>query len=181
MILKPFFFQLYYFLPFLSLSVCVQLRVGFSFCYLLLAKVNLTCRSYESQRITMRMLNIPKLSKLNRTLIANSSWVQTQILSFTDPETQFIQCWQNSQVLGDFFTLTTLAKDPHKPRSHLLIYSWITFRNLRSWHPVPSLHSKQMGKQQKQWLTLFFWGPKSLQMVIAAMKLKDAYSLEGKL
>ena len=36
-------------------------------------------------------------------------------------------------------------------------------------------------KQWKQWLTLFFWAPKSLQMVIAAMKLKDAYSLEGKL
>ena len=30
-----------------------------------------------------------------------------------------------------------------------------------------------MGKQWKQWLTLFFWAPKSLQMVIAAMKLKD--------
>ena len=28
---------------------------------------------------------------------------------------------------------------------------------------------------------LFLWGPKSLQMVTAAMKLKDAYSLEGKL
>ena len=27
----------------------------------------------------------------------------------------------------------------------------------------------------------FFWAPKSLQMGIAAMKLKDAYSLEGKL
>ena len=26
-----------------------------------------------------------------------------------------------------------------------------------------------------------FWAPKSLQMVIAAMKLKDSYSLEGKL
>ena len=26
-----------------------------------------------------------------------------------------------------------------------------------------------------------FWAPKSLQMVIAAMKLKDAYTLEGKL
>ena len=26
-----------------------------------------------------------------------------------------------------------------------------------------------------------FWAPKSLQMVIAAMNLKDAYSLEGKL
>ena len=33
----------------------------------------------------------------------------------------------------------------------------------------------------KQWLTLFLWAPKSLQMVIAAMKLKDAYSLEEKL
>ena len=29
--------------------------------------------------------------------------------------------------------------------------------------------------------TLFSWAPKSLQMVTAAMKLKDAYSLEGKL
>ena len=29
--------------------------------------------------------------------------------------------------------------------------------------------------------TLFFWAPKLLQMVTAAMKLKDAYSLEGKL
>ena len=29
--------------------------------------------------------------------------------------------------------------------------------------------------------TLFFWAPKSLQMVNAAMKLKDAYSLEEKL
>ena len=29
--------------------------------------------------------------------------------------------------------------------------------------------------------TLFFWAPKSLQMVTEAMKLKDAYSLEGKL
>ena len=28
---------------------------------------------------------------------------------------------------------------------------------------------------------LFFGAPKSLQMVIAAMKLKDTYSLEGKL
>ena len=37
------------------------------------------------------------------------------------------------------------------------------------------------GKQWKQWLTLFFWAPKSLQMVTAAMKLKDAYSLEEKL
>ena len=37
------------------------------------------------------------------------------------------------------------------------------------------------GKQWKQWQTFFSWAPKSLQMVTAAMKLKDTYSLEGKL
>ena len=41
--------------------------------------------------------------------------------------------------------------------------------------------SWEMGKQWKQCQTLSFWAPKSLQMVTAAMKLKDAYSLEGKL
>ena len=37
------------------------------------------------------------------------------------------------------------------------------------------------GKQCKLCQTLFFWAPKPLQMVTAAMKLKDAYFLEGKL
>ena len=36
-------------------------------------------------------------------------------------------------------------------------------------------------EEWKQCQTLFFWAPKSLQIVIAAMKLKDAYSLEGRL
>ena len=35
-----------------------------------------------------------------------------------------------------------------------------------------------MGKRWKQWQTLFWGAPKSLQMVTAAMKLKDAYSLD---
>ena len=35
-----------------------------------------------------------------------------------------------------------------------------------------------MGTQWKQYQTLFFRAPKSLQMVTAAMKLKDACSLE---
>ena len=48
-------------------------------------------------------------------------------------------------------------------------------------HPVPPLHGKQMGKQWKQCQTLFLGAPKSLQMVTAAMKLKDTYSLEGKI
>ena len=38
-----------------------------------------------------------------------------------------------------------------------------------------------MGKQWKQWETLFLGAPKSLQMVTAAMKLRDACSLEEKL
>jgi len=37
------------------------------------------------------------------------------------------------------------------------------------------------GETWKQWLTLFLGAPKSLYMVTSAMKLKDAYSLEGKL
>ena len=35
-----------------------------------------------------------------------------------------------------------------------------------------------MGKQWKHWQILFSWGPKSLQMVTAAIKLKDVCSLE---
>ena len=45
----------------------------------------------------------------------------------------------------------------------------------------PVTSSEIEGKQWKQCQTLFFGAPKSLQMVTAAMKLKDAYSLEGKL
>ena len=43
------------------------------------------------------------------------------------------------------------------------------------------ISSWEIDGEKVQWLTLFFWAPKSLQMVTAAMKLKDACSLEGKL
>ena len=42
---------------------------------------------------------------------------------------------------------------------------------------MASRHGKQMGKQWKQWQTLLFWAPKSMQMVTTAVKLKDACSL----
>ena len=45
----------------------------------------------------------------------------------------------------------------------------------------PITRGKYMGKQWKQCQTLFFGASKSLQMVIAAIKLKEAYSLEGQL
>ena len=56
-----------------------------------------------------------------------------------------------------------------------------TFRKWRTWHPVPSHHGKSMGKQWKLCQTFFGGAPKSLQMVTAAMKLKDTRSLEEKL
>ena len=41
--------------------------------------------------------------------------------------------------------------------------------------------SRQIDGETKQWETLFWGAPKSLQMVTAAMKLKDACFLEEKL
>ena len=52
----------------------------------------------------------------------------------------------------------------------------MTSSPITSWQ-IGELH----GKQGKQWLTLFWGAPKSLQMVTAALKLKDACSLEEKL
>ena len=49
--------------------------------------------------------------------------------------------------------------------------------NIQKTKIVASGPVKQMGKQCQ---TLFFWAPKLLQMVTAAMKLKDTHSLEGK-
>ena len=43
------------------------------------------------------------------------------------------------------------------------------------------ISSWQIDGETVETVAVFFWAPKSLQMVIAAVKLKDAYSLEGKL
>ena len=45
--------------------------------------------------------------------------------------------------------------------------------------PITSWHLD--GETVEMMTEFIFWAPKSLQMVIAAIKLKDAYSLEGKL
>ena len=47
--------------------------------------------------------------------------------------------------------------------------------------PSPIISWQIDGKQWKQWQILFSWAPKSLQMVTAAMELKDTYYLEDKL
>ena len=55
-----------------------------------------------------------------------------------------------------------------------------TFRKLRSWHLVPSLQAYRWGNRGNN-DRVYFWAPKSLQMVTAAMKSKGACSLEEKL
>ena len=51
-----------------------------------------------------------------------------------------------------------------------------------SFHWYKSTYSWEIDGETVETVADFiFWAPKSLQMVIAAMKLKDAYSLEGKL
>ena len=53
-----------------------------------------------------------------------------------------------------------------------------SFRKLTSWHPVPLFMANRWGDSET---VADFKAPKSLQVVIAAMKSKDAYSLEEKL
>ena len=47
---------------------------------------------------------------------------------------------------------------PSDPYPFLTLW-YLLFRKLRSWHLVPSLHGKQMGKQWKQCQTLFWGAP----------------------
>ena len=56
----------------------------------------------------------------------------------------------------------------------------LSIKKRRSWHLIPSLHSKQMRKKWKQWQTLLSSVPKSLWMVTEATKLKDTWLLGRK-
>ena len=73
---------------------------------------------------------------------------------------------------------TTLMTESEEELKSLLIKVKVESEKVGLKLNIQKTNGKQMGKQCQ---TLFFWAPKSLQMVTAAMKLKDAYSLEGKL
>ena len=75
-----------------------------------------------------------------------------------------------------------LSKKVHEITYRMkLIQLMINIQKTKIMASGPITSWQRDGKQWKQWLTLFLGAPKSLQMVIAAMKLKDACSLEGKL
>ena len=57
----------------------------------------------------------------------------------------------------------------------------LSIQNTKIVASIPITSWQMMGKQWKQWEALFSWAPKSLRMVTAATKLKDAWSLEEKL
>ena len=94
-------------------------------------------------------------------------------------EDGFKTCCSKSSSRMPGFEGVTLFKWCQKKQKHSLIHS--AFKKLRSWDPIPSLYGKQKGEKWKQWHVLFSWAPKSLQMVIAAMKLKDVCFLKAKL
>ena len=56
----------------------------------------------------------------------------------------------------------------------------LNIQKMKTMASGPITSWEQMGKLETC-QTLFFWAPKSLQVVTAAMKLKDTYSLEEKL
>ena len=94
-----------------------------------------------------------------------------------------------SKVMSLLFDMLSRFVIPFLPRSKHLLISWLQSPSTVILEPPkikpatvstvsPSICHKVMGPDS---MILFFWAPKSLQMVTAAMKLKDAYSLEEKL
>ena len=57
----------------------------------------------------------------------------------------------------------------------------LNIQNTKIMASGPIASWKMDGKKWKQWQILFSWTPKSLHTVTAAKKLKEAWSLEGKL
>ena len=96
--------------------------------------------------------------------------------NYTEFADQYRDCYLNniaplihehdmSIYLGFLKFLTTLMAESEEELKSLLMkvkeesekagFKLTTFKKRRSWHPVPSLHSKKMGKQWKQWQTIF--------------------------
>ena len=66
-------------------------------------------------------------------------------------------------------------------KEKLIKINKLILKKLRSWHLVPSLHGKYMGKRWKQGQISSSWALKSLWMMTTAVKLEDDCFLAGKL
>ena len=76
---------------------------------------------------------------------------------------------------------TLMAEGEEELTSHEKFGLKLNIQKMKIMASGPITSCEIDGKQCKQCQTLFWRAPKSLQMVTAAMKLKDAYSLKGKL
>ena len=103
------------------------------------------------------------------------SWNQDCQEKYQQPQ---VCRWYHSNGTKWRETKESLDED-EKRRVKKLAWNW-TLKKLRSWHPIPLLHGKQIRKKWKLWQTLFSWAPKSLWTVTAATKLKETCSLEKK-
>ena len=140
----------------------------------------------ESEKVGLK-LNIQKTKIMASGLIQFSS-VDQSCPTLSDPMNhstpgfpvhhQFPEFTQTHvHWVGDAFQPSHPLLSPSPPALNLSQHQGLFKDPL----PVPLLHGKQMEKLWKQWQTLFWGAPKSLQMVTAAMKLKDTCSFEEKL
>ena len=97
------------------------------------------------------------------------AWRNSSKLRYTD----------NTTVMAESEELKNLLMKVKEESEKVGLKLYIQKTKMMASYPITS--GKQMGKQWKQQQTLFLGAPKSLQMMTAAMKLKDTYSLEGKL
>ena len=98
-------------------------------------------------------------------------------------------CTSVSKVMSLLFNMLSRLIVAFLPRSKRLLISWLHSLSSVILEPKKTkimasgpITSWQIDGETVETVIDFFGGaPESLQMVIAAMKLKDAYSLEGKL
>ena len=103
---------------------------------------------------------------------------KTKIMA-SSPITSWQRDGETVETVSDFIFLgskiTVDADCSHEIKRRLLL-ARRAMTNLDS-----RSEERRVGKEWKQYQTLFWGAPKQLQMVTAAMKLKDACFLEGKL
>ena len=90
-----------------------------------------------------------------------------------------LQCADDTTLMAESKELKSLLMKVKKESEKVSLKPNI--QKLISGHQVPSLHYNRWGNSRNSIWLYFGEFPKSLQMVTADMKLKDAYSLEEKL
>ena len=103
-----------------------------------------------------------------------------------EPQAEIKIAWRNINNLGYADDTTLMAKSEEELKSLLMKGKEESEKaglklNIQKTKIMASSPITSWQIDGETVIDLFSWAPKSLQMVIAAMKLKDAYSLEGNL